>query len=421
MKFLEEIFHKAKPMFTKGGKYEQLYPLYEAKESFLFVTDKKTDRGAHIRDSIDLKRMMITVVLAMLPCLLFGIWNVGHQGFTYAAEAARVAGQIDDYQLLAAKAASIFDCSLAGLIKVLPLLIVVYAVGGICEVIFCVVRKHEINEGFLVTGMLIVLTLPPTIPLWLAGVGTAFGVVIGKEIFGGTGMNILNPALTARAFLFFAYPVTMAGDKVWVAGPTGTVLEGGKVWMSAPTGDLTCATPLGIAGGNVAKAAEGMPLDNINYDLGHMFVGTIPGSIGETSVLCCLIGAAVLIISGVGSWRIMLGCVAGLMGTAWLMTLHPLGQIDGTVFALGPVVHACIGGFALGAVFMATDPVSAASTNTGKWIYGILIGVLCMIIRCINPAYPEGMMLAILLMNVFSPLIDFYVVKASINRRLARA
>jgi Na+-transporting NADH:ubiquinone oxidoreductase subunit B len=410
VKFLEEIFHKAKPMFTKGGKYERLYPLYEAKESFLFVTDKKTDRGAHIRDSIDLKRMMITVVVAMLPCLLFGMWNVGHQAYSVAADAINAMGgtpEFEQKQAYIADAANIGKCFGFGFLKVLPLLIVVYGVGGICEVIFSVVRKHEINEGFLVTGLLIVLTLPPTIPLWLAGVGTAFGVIIGKEIFGGTGMNILNPALTARAFLFFAYPVTMAGDKVWVSSPG--------------TDALTCATPLGIAGANVNKAAEGVPLDAINYTLSDMFIGYLPGSIGETSTLCCLIGAAVLIISGVGSWRVMLGCVAGLMGTAWLMTLHPLGQIDGTVFALGPVVHACIGGFALGAVFMATDPVSAASTNTGKWIYGILIGILCMIIRCINPAYPEGMMLAILLMNVFSPLIDFYVVKASINRRLARA
>ncbi|MEN9360266.1 MAG: Na(+)-translocating NADH-quinone reductase subunit [Verrucomicrobiota bacterium] len=413
MKFLEEIFHKAKPMFTKGGKYERLYPLYEAKESFLFVTDKKTDRGAHIRDSIDLKRMMITVVVAMLPCLFFGIWNVGQQAYEHGAVAAAAAKNLELHSQYLISSRDHLDCFLFGLKKVLPLLIVVYGVGGICEVIFSVVRKHEINEGFLVTGLLIVLTLPPTIPLWLAGVGTAFGVIIGKEIFGGTGMNILNPALTARAFLFFAYPVTMAGDKVWVAGPNGET--------------LTCATPLGIAGANVNKAAEGVPLDvfspasGLNVDIQTAFIGYLPGSIGETSTLCCLIGAAILIISGVGSWRVMLGCVAGLMGTAWLMTLHPLGQIDGTVFALGPVVHACIGGFALGAVFMATDPVSAASTNLGKWIYGILIGVLCMVIRCINPAYPEGMMLAILLMNVFSPLIDFYVVKASINRRLAHA
>ena len=397
MKFLDDLIHKKiKPHFEKGGKLEKFYYAFEAGESFHFVTDKKTDVGAHVRDSVDLKRMMVTVILALIPCFLFGAWNVGYQ------------------QLLAAgEDTSLVNCMIQGLGKVLPLMLVVYAAGGTIEAIFAVIRKHEINEGFLVSGFLITLILPPTMPLWQAAISTAFGVVIGKEVFGGTGMNILNPALTARAFAFFAYAKQMSGDKVWVAPNELLVLNGvgpqdhGVTLMHDA---VTAATPLGNAAvGNDIPATM------------DLFLGMIPGSIGETSVLCCLIGAAVLLISRVGSWRTMLGTLIGAVLVTALFTVLPDAAKDHyPILKVGVIEHIFMGGFAFGLVFMCTDPVSSACTNTGKWVFGILTGILAMTIRCLNPAYPEGMMLAILFMNVFAPLIDHYVVQANVKRRLAR-
>ena len=397
MKFLDDLIHKKiKPHFEKGGKFEKFYYAFEAGESFHFVTDKRTDVGAHVRDSVDLKRMMVTVILALIPCFVFGAWNVGYQ------------------QLLAAgQETTLVNCLVQGLGKVLPLMLVVYATGGTIEAIFAVIRKHEINEGFLVSGFLITLILPPTMPLWQAAVSTAFGVVIGKEVFGGTGMNILNPALTARAFAFFAYAKQMSGDKVWVAPNELLVLngvgaEGHNVTLMHDA--VTAATPLG-------NAAVGSEIPAVM----DLFIGTIPGSIGETSVLCCLIGAAVLLISRVGSWRTMLGTLIGaVLVTALFSVLPDAAKDHYPILKVGIVEHIFMGGFAFGLVFMCTDPVSSACTNTGKWIFGILTGIVAMTIRCLNPAYPEGMMLAILFMNVFAPLIDHYVVQANVKRRLAR-
>lgn len=401
MKFLDNLIHNTlKPHFEKGGKLEKFYYAFEAAESFHFVTDKRTDKGAHVRDHVDLKRMMVTVVLALLPCFIFGIYNTGLQELTAAVQA----GSIESFTTTAA--------FIAGALKVLPLTLVVYTTGGIIEAIFAVIRKHEINEGFLVSGLLIALVLPPTLPLWQAAVGTAFGVIIGKEVFGGTGMNILNPALTARAFLFFAYPAQMSGDKVWVS-PDQPLLLNGLQGLSEGVQAVTTATPLALAANSTTNSEA-------TYSFMDMFLGFIPGSIGETSVIACALGALVLIVAGVGSWKTMLSCLIGAVtfllafaGTKW-------GQDANHILGEG-LNHLVMGGFAFGLVFMATDPVSSAQTEKGKWIYGFLIGVMAMLIRCLNPAYPEGMMLAILFMNVFAPLIDHYVVKANIKRRLARA
>jgi Na+-transporting NADH:ubiquinone oxidoreductase subunit B len=399
VKFLDNLIHKnIKPHFDKGGKLENFYYAFEALESFNFVTNKRTDTGAHVRDSVDLKRMMVTVILALVPCFLFGAWNVGYQQLTHAGGDT-----------------SLVNCFIQGLGKVLPLMITVYATGGTIEAIFAVIRKHEINEGFLVSGFLITLIMPPTIPLWQAAMGTAFGVFIGKEVFGGTGMNILNPALTARAFCFFAYAQQMSGDKVWVAPNTPLVLNGvqlGETKALLMQDAVTMATPLG----NAAKSG----IEHIPSTM-DLFLGTIPGSIGETSVLCCLIGAAILILTRVGSYRTMLGTLIGGAFICFVFNLLPEAtKAHMPILGVSWIQQIFMGGFMFGLVFMCTDPVSSACTNTGKWIFGILTGMLAMTVRCINPAYPEGMMLAILLMNVFAPLIDHYVVKASIKRRLAR-
>lgn len=379
MKFVEDQIHKVKPLFEKGGKLEKFYYLFEAGESFHLVTDKRTDRGAHVRDSIDLKRMMITVVLAMVPCILFGIYNTGLQHYTAMGEESTFVQNI-----------------VYGAIMVVPVILTVYITGGIVEGIFACIRKHEINEGFLVTGILIAMVVPASIPLWQVSLATIFGVFIGKECFGGTGMNILNPALTARAFLFFNFPSQISGDKVWVGFDRGQEV-------------IATATPMGLA-------AKG---DEITWSTMDMFIGTIPGSIGETSTLACIIGAIILLIAGVASWRTMVGMLVGGFLFGWLISLGSTNPND--IAALGAVKHLCMGGFAFGLVFMATDPVSSANTDLGKWIYGFGAGAISMLFRIINPAYPEGVMLAILLMNVFAPLIDHYVVKASIKRRLNRA
>lgn len=399
MKFLKDLLHKNEHLFTKGGKFERLYPLYEANESFLFTPRTVTKTGVHVRDWLDSKRLMITVVVALVPCILMAFYNTGLQ--TALAEGAPT----DD----------MFGLFIKGAVKTAPIIFVSYAVGGLWEVLFSVIRRHEINEGFLVTGILFPLTLPATIPLWQVAMGISFGVVMGKEIFGGTGMNILNPALTARAFLYFSYPVQISGDKVWIPHDPANVVDG-----------FSGATPLSIAantptGGNAVDALNQASTQFANYDYGFMdmFWGFIPGSIGETSVVACLIGAFILIATGVGSWRVMVSVLGGAAITSFLLTLVAGDSLPG-ILTLPPHYHLVMGSLMFGAVFMATDPVSAARTARGKWIYGFLIGVFTILIRLWNPAYPEGVMLAILFLNIFAPLIDHYVVQGNVKRRLAR-
>ena len=349
-------------------------------DTFLFTPEDKTKNGPNIRDAVDLKRVMSFVVIAMLPALLFGIFNVGRQINPNAA---------------------IIDMFISGLPTVLPIILVSYLVGGFWEMVFAVVRKHEINEGFLVTGMLIPLIMPPTIPLWMVALATTFGVVIGKEIFGGTGYNIFNPALLARAFIFFAYPGAISGDRVWT-------VDG-----------ISQATPLLQASSQ--QGSQALELLGNQFNWWDMFYGCIPGSIGETSTLAILIGGAFLLITKVGNWRIMAGTLLGMVLTAKLSNYfgQAIGSSNSMLF-LPLEYHLVMGGFAFGLVFMATDPVSAAQTDKGRWIYGFLIGFMCVIIRAINPAYPEGMMLGILFANAFSPLIDYFVMKSHIKQRLKR-
>lgn len=383
------------PKFAKGAKLEKWHPVFESFMTLAFTPAHVTKKGAHIRDGVDLKRTMMTVILAMVPCLLFGIYNTGHWEMVAAAGDR-------DLPYWADQGAKI----IAGLKVVLPLIVVSYGVGLTIEFIFGIIRGHSLHEGFLVSGMLIPLIMPADVPLWMVGVATAFAVIIGKEIFGGTGMNIVNVALTARAFLFFAYPTSMSGDKVWMAG------------QEANVDGFTGSTALG----DLATFMSDKPVfENLDaytnhYSLMDSFYGFIPGSIGETSVLAILIGAAILLISRVGSFRIMASFFAGgyLMG----MLLNAVG---GNEFLDLPAhFHLVIGGFAFGAVFMATDPVTAAQTATGKIIYGLLGGMIAILIRVLNPAYPEGVMLAILFMNIMAPIIDHYVVQGNIKRRLKR-
>ncbi len=376
MKALRKYIDKIKPHFEEGGKFEKLHSTFEGFETFLFVPNTVTRKGSHIRDAVDMKRSMSLVVMAMIPALLFGIWNVGYQHYIST-------GMEPDFWPMVGY----------GLVKVLPIIVVSYVTGLAIEFIFAQIRGHEINEGFLVTGMLIPLIVPPTIPLWMVALATAFAVLIGKEVFGGTGMNILNPALTARAFLFFAYPAFMSGDKVWIAEKADT---------------YSGATPLAEAATNGTEAVAGF------WD---MFYGFIPGSIGETSTLAILIGAVILLFTGVGSWKIMLSALIGGYGMGLLFNLWGANE-----FMMLPAhYHLVMGGFAFGVVFMATDPVTATQTNRGKYIYGFLVGLLGVLIRVFNPAYPEGIMLAILFMNVMAPLIDHYIIRANVKKRMKRA
>ena len=373
MNFLRNYLDKQKPKFEKGGKLEKFHSVFTGFESFLFVPNTTTSSGAHIRDAVDLKRTMIIVVLALIPALLFGIYNVGYQHFN------AVGGLADT---------TFFQLFFYGLWKVLPMIIVSYVVGLGIEFAVAQMKEHEINEGFLVSGLLIPMIMPVEAPLWMVALSTAFAVIIGKEIFGGTGMNIWNPALLARAFFFFSYPSMISGDKVWIAGDTADA--------------ISQATPL-------AQMALGQPL---TYSTADMFWGFIPGSVGETSAFCILIGAVILLLTNVASWRTMISVFVG--GYLMALIFQPISGVEAYQQLL-------MGGFAFGAVFMATDPVTSAQTNTGKYVYGLLIGAMAVIIRCINPGYPEGMMLAILLMNTFAPLIDWFVVQANIKRRLKRA
>ena len=379
MKLFKNILNSVKPHFEAGGKLEKLYPAYDAFETFLFVPDHTTHKGTHIKDAIDLKRTMAFVVLAMLPCILFGMWNIG-----------------DQYYSAINVEATFFENLIFGFWKFLPLLIVSYAVGLTVEFAFAISRGHSVNEGYLVSGMLIPLIMPVDVPLWMLAVSVVFAVVIGKEVFGGTGMNILNPALTARAFLFFAYPSYMSGDKVWVHGASVDGYSG--------------ETILG------ALAANTQSWNSLLWNATDAFYGFIPGSVGETSFIAILLGAAILIFSGIGSWRIILFTFLGGYLTALLFNLWGVNALMSTPAH----IHLIIGGFAFGAVFMATDPVTATQTNQGKIIYGLLVGFFAIVIRVFNPAYPEGMMLAILFMNVFAPLIDHYIIESNIKKRLSR-
>ena len=373
---MRKLLDKVEKIILNNKKLKRFHPLHDALDTFLYTKNTTTKHAPHVRDSIDLKRTMIFVVLALIPAFLFGTYNVGFQA------------NIDNPNLT--------SCFFYGLKIVLPMYIVVFSVGGLCEAIFAVFRNHEINEGFLVTGFLIPLTMPPTVPLWMLAVATIFGVVIGKEIFGGTGYNIFNPALISRAFLFFAYPKYMSGINPWV---NHSNIDG-----------VTSATPL-------LETTELSSHSDLSYSYYDMFMGYIPGSIGETSTFCILLGAAFLIITGIGSWRIMLGSCIGMIITSLL--LNQIGS-DNPMVNLPYQYHFVMGGFAFGTVFMATDPVSASHTNIGRWIYGLLIGFMCVLIRCINPAYPEGMMLAILFANAFAPLIDYSVMQKYIKKREKR-
>lgn len=410
MKFLRKMLDGTAPLFEKGGKLEALYPLYEAQDTFLFTPASVTRGAAHVRDAIDLKRIMIVVVAALAPAVFVAMYNTGYQAnLVIQGNEDAVLGNWRTGLLSALGAGfnpgSLLACMLHGALYYLPVLIVTFAVGGGVEVIFSIVRKHEVNEGFLVTGMLFPLILPPTIPLWQVAVGIAFGVFIGKEVFGGTGMNILNPALTARAFLFFAYPAQISGDKVWVAAQTDAVSGATALARLADAPEQSIGAP-------VAYLSE-------TWSWWDAFLGGIPGSMGETSTLACLIGAAVLILTGIGSWRIMLGVVLGTMAVS--LGLNAVGSETNALMNLPFWWHFVLGGWAFGMVFMATEPVTAPFTDWGRFVYGLLIGALVVLVRVINPAFPEGMMLAILLMNVFAPLIDHVAISANIKRRLARA
>ena len=398
MKFLKDKVEEFKPLFEKGGKYEKYYFLYEAHETLFFQPNHTTKaKGAHIRDAVDMKRMMTTVILAMIPCLLFGMWNIGHQHYSWMSEAAIQA----EFGL--GITPGFFDLILFGAIKLLPIIAVSYAVGLGIEFAFATINRHPVAEGFLVSGMLIPLIVPYTIPLWQVAIATAFAVILGKEVFGGTGMNILNPALTARAFLFFAYPGQISGNAPWIGG-------GSEEYVSQAADGFTGATVL-------AQAAEG-GADAVTYSFGEMFLGLVPGSIGETSTLACMLGGTILLVTGVGSWRVMLSMLLGGLAMAALAESTmglPYFGMDHFYY------HIVAGGFAFGLVFMATDPVSAAQTNNGKLMYGFFAGFIAILVRVINPAYPEGVMLAILLANVMAPLFDYFVVNANKTRRLKRA
>ena len=387
--------------FEPGGRWEKYYPLYEMVDTFFFWTDKVTTRAPHVRDAIDIKRVMTYVVLATFPCVLMSWYNTGYQA-NLAVDALGLAavpgwrGQTAALLGIPFDARSVTANMALGFIHFLPVYVVTLVVGGFWEMLFAVVRRHEVNEGFFVTSILYTLAMPPDMPLWLVALGISFGVVIGKEVFGGTGKNFLNPALTGRAFLYFAYPASMSGDSVWVA------VDG-----------FSMATPLGVA------AESGLPgMLAAGYTWWDAFIGFIPGSLGETSTLACLLGGAFLVLTRIASWRIIAGVFLGMLFMSSL--LNWAGSDLNPMFAVPWQWHLVLGGFAFGMVYMATDPVSAASTNAGRWIFGALIGVMAVLIRVINPAFPEGMMLAVLFGNIFAPLIDYLVVKANCRRRMKR-
>jgi Na+-transporting NADH:ubiquinone oxidoreductase subunit B len=396
--YLDKIEHN----FEKGGKYEKWYALYEAVDTFFYRPGSVTRTTAHVRDGIDLKRMMITVWLCTFPAMFFGMWNVGYQANLIFAQSPELLAAQDGWRfsLIGSLAGfdpnSLWDCFIQGAAYFLPIYLVTFIVGGFWEVLFASIRRHEVNEGFFVTSVLFALILPPSIPLWQVALGISFGVVIAKEVFGGTGKNFLNPALAGRAFLFFAYPAQLSGDGVW------TAVDG---YVGATS------LSLGAAGGVEAIVGQGITWMDA-------FVGTIHGSVGETSTLAIFIGGAVLLLTKIASWRIVAGVMIGMVATSTLF--NTIGSDSNPMFAMPWHWHLVVGGFAFAMLFMATDPVSASMTNTGKWLFGALIGLMVVLIRVVNPAFPEGMMLAILFANLFAPLIDHFVVQANIKRRLAR-
>jgi Na+-transporting NADH:ubiquinone oxidoreductase subunit B len=402
---LRQLLDRVEPHFQKGGRLEKLYALYEATDTFLYRPASVTRSTAHVRDAIDLKRIMIIVWLAAFPAMFAGMWNVGfqanssyatHPELLVAAQSTWEGWRLTLIALIAGfDPGSLWDNLIHGAVYFLPIYLVTFAVGAFWEVLFACVRKHEVNEGFFVTSILFALIVPPSIPLWQVALGISFGIVLGKEVFGGTGKNFLNPALTGRAFLFFAYPAQISGDAVW------TAVDG-----------ITGATPLAtVAEGGMTALTGGISWMNA-------FLGLLPGSFGETSTVAILLGGAVLLFTGVASWRIVLGVFAGMVGMSFLF--NAIGSASNPMFAVPWYWHLVLGGFAFGMIFMATDPISAAMTDTGKWIYGALIGVMVMLVRVVNPAFPEGMMLAILFANLCAPLIDHFVVSANIKRRMAR-
>jgi Na+-transporting NADH:ubiquinone oxidoreductase subunit B len=399
MRFLRKLLDKQENHFSPGKKFELFFPIFDGLDTFLFTPGKTTEKPSHIRDFINLKRMMIVVVLALVPTVFMALYNTGFQANQALTQSTALISEGWRIKLISwlgigFNSNHFFANIIHGSLYFIPVYLVTLLAGGFWEVLFAVVRKHQLSEGFLVTSLLFPLILPPTIPLWQVALGISFGVVIGKEIFGGVGMNILNPALTGRVFLFFAYPTKITGDTVWIA------LDG-----------VSKATPL-------AELAD--PALNLTVSWFDAFVGLVPGSMGETSTIACLIGAAVLIITGVGSWRIMVSVLLGMVCLSLLFNIL-IDSPTNPLFAITPLWHLVLGGFAFGAVFMATDPVSAAMTRKGKYIYGFLIGSLAVLIRVINPAFPEGMMLAILFGNLFAPVIDKIFINANIKRRMVRS
>ena len=399
MKSLNNFFLELKPHFEKGGKFARWYPLYEAFDSFLFSTTKSTRLAPHVRDPIDLKRIMITVIIALVPCTLMALWNTGYQANSALAEIGAMPGgwRGSIMALIGIDPGSIISNMAHGALYFVPIYLVTVLAGSVWEALFNLIRGHEFSEAYLVTSLLLPLTLPPTIPLWQVAVGASFGVIFAKEVFGGVGKNFMNPALASRAFIYFAYPAQMTGDRVWLA------VDG-----------VSRATPLGA----MVQGAPDDPTAILDITWSQAFLGTIPGSMGETSTLACLLGAALLLVTGIASWRIMFSMLLGAVITAYCFNLMP--NPANPLYAVPVYWHLVLGGFAFGLVFMATDPVSAAQTHTGQWMYGILIGFLVILIRVANPAYPESVMLAILLGNVFAPLFDYFVVRANIKRRIVR-
>jgi Na+-transporting NADH:ubiquinone oxidoreductase subunit B len=399
MKSLNKFFLELKPHFDQGGKFARWYPLYEAFDSFLFSTTKSTSSAPHVRDPIDLKRIMITVIIALVPCTLMALRNTGYQANSALAEIGAMPGgwRGSLMAFIGVDPGSIISNMAHGALYFVPIYLVTVLAGSVWEALFNLIRGHEFSEAYLVTSLLLPLTLPPTIPLWQVAIGASFGVIFAKEVFGGVGKNFMNPALASRAFIYFAYPAQMTGDRVWLA------VDG-----------LSSATPLGA----MVQATPDDPTAILDITWSQAFLGNIPGSMGETSALACLMGAALLLVTGIASWRIMFSMLLGAVITAVCFNLVP--NPTNPLYAVPVYWHLVLGGFAFGLVFMATDPVSAAQTHTGQWMYGILIGFLVILIRVANPAYPESVMLAILLGNVFAPLFDYFVVRANIKRRIVR-
>ncbi|HDR0619710.1 TPA: NADH:ubiquinone reductase (Na(+)-transporting) subunit B [Pasteurella multocida] len=406
---LKQFIEKIEPAFLPGGKYEKWYALFEATATFLYTPGTVTHKASHVRDALDSKRMMVLVWLSLFPAMFYGMYNVGAQAILATDALGTLQQAISGHWQYALSHALGADLTLSagwaskmllGATYFLPIYLTIFLVGGFWEVLFAMVRKHEINEGFFVTSILLALIVPPTLPLWQAALATTFGVVVAKEIFGGVGKNFMNPALAARAFLFFAYPAQISGDTVWVAADGFSGATALSQWAVG-----------GEAG--LKHVVTGQPITWMDA-----FIGNMPGSIGEVSTLALIIGAAIIVFARIASWRIIAGVMIGMIATSALFNL--IGSSTNPLFAMPWYWHFVLGGFALGMFFMATDPVSAAFTNKGKWWYGILIGAMAVLIRVVNPAYPEGMMLAILFANLFAPVFDYLVVQANIKRRRAR-